>query len=151
AGDHAVGIALRDHHAREVDRLPDPVTRLRTGEPLALPALVQPFRVALLPRLVGDRVQDLDAIEVGAEVVGDSPDPVLAAQEDRPRDPFVHDPDRGADDALVLALREDDPLRVAPRLDHEVAHDLARAAEPGLEAVAVLVQVELDACDTGLH
>ena len=58
------------------------------------------------------------------------------------RDAFLDELRGGADDLRLVALGEDDALRIADGAVDEPAHEPARATEPRLESIAIALEVD---------
>src|SRR5438876_9477254 len=85
--------------------------RLAQRDPLAPAPLPQLPREAVQVG-AGPRVSERDVLERHAGVVGLAAHHVGVAQQDRRGDPFVGEDARRLEDAGLLALGEDDPLRL---------------------------------------
>src|SRR5688500_5465623 len=67
------------------------------------------------------------------------------------RDAFVDEDLRRANALRLLAIGEDDPLRIADGAVDDAAHDTARAPEPGLQTPPVVLELDELARDAARH
>ena len=142
AGDHGVGVAERHHAGGEmIAVLVDQPLDVADQVALALQALIEIGDIIGVP--LGQRgVDDLDAFaELDAEILRALADRLLAADQQRRAEPFVHEGRGGADDLLFLALGEHHALgRSLQPLEHLLQHPRNRIA-PRAERLAVGVHV----------
>ena len=114
AAQHAVGVAHVDHH-RADQRVPaahlDLRVRLRDALALRQPVVLGPVGLVARVEIGIDHLE----IDTGLEAQSEPLDPALEdrrpADEDRLREALVDDDLHGAQHALVLAFRVDDPPR----------------------------------------
>ena len=150
AAHQRVGVARGHHERGEVVGVAHQLER--AGARHALAAAPAPQHLAVAGQagvLLG--VHDVDAaqLDVGGQRGRD--DGVLAAQQDRPRDAFVHQDLRGLEDPLVVTLGEHQALGPALGAGGQAPDERVALAEALLELLAVRLQVQGAARDAALH
>jgi hypothetical protein len=115
ARDHGVGIAQRHHRRGEmVAVVVDQALAVAEEEALALHLLVEMVGIDRVAAREA-RIDDLDAVAVqlDAGIAGGLAHDLLAADQNGGAEALIHEGDGGAHDLLLLALGEDDALRLA--------------------------------------
>jgi hypothetical protein len=113
AGDHHVRVGEVEHQGGEGVGLPD---ALRGGGPHDPAPAAHPevlVDVALEARAAG-RLHDLGPAQPETKPLDRLPHLALPAEQDRGRDPLLHEEARGAQDGLARPLREDDAELALP-------------------------------------
>ena len=140
-GNQGVGVSHMHHHRAEDVAVPDQVLGFLEGDALAAAQPVQFGDVSRPPREAG-RVDDPDAVQVEPQLGHPGADLLLVAEQDRRGDLFVEQDLAGAEHLGLLAFREHHPLGLPLRLVDHHPHDFIGLAEPALELLLVLFDLD---------
>ena len=147
AGDERIRTARAQHQQAVVHRVEHATLRFAERHAAPLPAVPE-LCSHLLTVARGRRIDELHVFERERRFVGLTADCVEIAEQDGPRDAFIGEDARGAQDAGVVAFGEDDARRILLRARNQAAHHLSLGAKPRLELGAILFDVDDAAGDT---